>query len=310
MLLSFLKLFFGVLAIILPVIGIAIYFAWKDGRILIKKSPKRFPLSFTPTPYSTKKESASLPDIPGRVPLLIAIFIFILPLLGWLAIPFGEDLLISDMSTGLLFILGILLIKIYEVIFYLSSTAQNNPYIDFKKQIIILFGATVTIGLSIIPIILISGALNLSDIVESQEGLWFSIFLFPVFITFFCATLLQADCFFFFLQKNPFYKDEPIASLLFILSKYIYLLLLSALSSLIFLGGWLPPFAVLPFIFVPGFVWLILKTMAVFLCYQKLLTSSLIKKYENKWKHLFLFSILWIIGTALFLLKTGNSLPY
>ena len=301
------KLFLLSLAVIVPVVIIASYFAWKDGYILIykEKDYKIFPFSFFPVSHvqdNEKNISATLKtDVPIKAPFFIAFFIFASTLLAWLVIPFGENIVISDMDTGLIFIIGILLIKIYEIIFIISSIKREGKYEHFKEQTISIFGITITIGFCILPVILLSGAFNLYDIVENQEGLWFCILLFPVFITFFFATLFQARGFFFFMQRNPFYKDAPISSILFIISQYIYILLLSALLCTIFFGGWLPFVSVLPFTFIPSIVWFIFKTSLIFFCYKKFIFSSLIKKYENKWKHLFLLSILWIILTSLFL---------
>jgi NADH-quinone oxidoreductase subunit H len=199
---------------------------------------------------------------------------FILALVAWAVIPFGPGLVLADINVGILFLFGISSLGVYGII--MAGWASNSKYafLGAMRSAAQMVSYEVSIGFVIITVLLCVGSLNLSDIVLAQQGdwgllNWFVFPLLPMAVIFFISSLAETN-------RHPFDLPEAEAELvagynveyssmafaLFFLGEYANMILMSGMTSVLFLGGWLPPFNVAPFTWVPGPVWFALKIAA------------------------------------------------
>ena len=198
--------------------------------------------------------------------LLAPVITFTLALIGWAVIPFGDGLVLADINVGVLYLLAISSLGVYGII--MAGWASNSRYafLGALRSAAQMVSYEIAIGLIIINVLITAGSLNLSDIVRAQEHLWFFIPHFPMFAIFVVSILAETN-------RHPFDLPEAEAELvagynveyssmtfaLFFLGEYGNMILMSAICSVLFLGGWLPPFNVAPFTWIPGPLWFIGK---------------------------------------------------
>ncbi|TVR95637.1 MAG: NADH-quinone oxidoreductase subunit NuoH [Rhodospirillales bacterium] len=216
-----------------------------------------------------------VPTGANRAVFVIAPMItFILALVAWAVIPFGPGLVLADINVGLLYLFGISSLGVYGII--MAGWASNSKYafLGSLRSAAQMVSYEVSMGLIIVTVVLCVGSLNLSDIVRAQEGSlgmfnWFVFPLLPMAVIFFVSTLAETN-------RHPFDLPEAEAELvsgynveysamtfaLFFLGEYANMILMSAMTTILFLGGWLPPFNFAPFTWVPGPVWFALKIAA------------------------------------------------
>ncbi len=191
---------------------------------------------------------------------------FILALVAWSVIPFDAGMVLADINVGILYLFAISSLGVYGIL--MAGWASNSKYafLGAMRSAAQMVSYEVSMGLIIITVLMCAGSLNLSDIVEAQRGLWYVIPLFPMAVIFFISTLAETN-------RHPFDLPEAEAELvagynveysamtfaLFFLGEYANMILMSAMTSLLFLGGWLPPFDIAPFNWIPGPIWLALK---------------------------------------------------
>ncbi len=199
---------------------------------------------------------------------------FVLALVAWAVIPFGEGMVLADINVGILYLFAISSLGVYGIL--MAGWASNSRYafLGAMRSAAQMVSYEVSMGFVIITVLLCVGSLNLSQIVLAQKGPygmfnWFWLPLFPMAVIFFISTLAETN-------RHPFDLPEAEAELvagynveysamtfaLFFLGEYANMILMSAMTSVLFLGGWLPPFDVAPFNWVPGPVWLALKISA------------------------------------------------
>jgi len=208
-----------------------------------------------------------IPSGSNRVVFVAAPMItFILALVAWAVIPFDAGMVLADVNVGILFLFAISSLGVYGIL--MAGWASNSKYafLGAMRSAAQMVSYEVSMGLIIITVLLCAGSMNLSDIVESQKTVWYVIPLFPMAVIFFISTLAETN-------RHPFDLPEAEAELvagynveyssmtfaLFFLGEYANMILMSAMTSILFLGGWLPPFDVAPFNWVPGPIWLALK---------------------------------------------------
>jgi len=195
---------------------------------------------------------------------------FALGLLGWAVIPFDQHLILADVNVGILYLFAISSLGVYGII--IAGWASNSKYafLGAMRSAAQMVSYEVSIGFVLVTVLLCVGSLNLNDIVEAQKGLWFFIPLAPMFVIFFISALAETN-------RTPFDLPEAEGELvagyqveysaiswgLFMLGEYANIILLSGLCVILFLGGWLPPFHVEPFTYIPGVVWFLAKTAGV-----------------------------------------------
>ena len=191
---------------------------------------------------------------------------FILALVAWAVIPFDHGMVLADINVGILFLFAISSLGVYGIL--MAGWASNSRYafLGALRSAAQMVSYEVSMGFIIITVLLCVGSLNLSDIVMAQKNIWFVVPLFPMAVIFFVSTLAETN-------RHPFDLPEAEAELvagynveysamtfaLFFLGEYANMILMAGMTSVLFLGGWLPPIDVLPFNWVPGPVWFALK---------------------------------------------------
>ena len=194
------------------------------------------------------------------------IITFVLSLIGWAVIPFGEGIVGSDIQIGLLYLFAVSSLGVYGII--TSGWASNSKYafLGALRSTAQMVSYEVSIGFIIICVVICTGSFNITEIVLAQKSIWFCIPLFPMCIMFFICSLAETN-------RHPFDLPEAEAELvsgynveysamgfaLFFLGEYANMLLMSSLSTILFFGGWLPLFNIIPFIWIPSSVWFSLK---------------------------------------------------
>ncbi len=191
---------------------------------------------------------------------------FTLALVAWSVIPFDAGMVLADINVGILFLFAISSLGVYGIL--MAGWASNSKYafLGAMRSAAQMVSYEVSMGLIIITVLLCAGSLNLSVIVETQRTVWYIIPLFPMFVIFFISTLAETN-------RHPFDLPEAEAELvagynveysamtfaLFFLGEYANMILMSAMTSVLFLGGWLPPMDIALFNWIPGPIWLALK---------------------------------------------------
>jgi NADH-quinone oxidoreductase subunit H len=194
------------------------------------------------------------------------IITFVLSLVGWAVIPFGEGIVGSDIQIGLLYLFAISSLGVYGIITSGWSSNSKYAFLGALRSTAQMVSYEVSIGFIIICVVICTGSFNLTEIVLAQESIWFCIPLFPMFIMFFISALAETN-------RHPFDLPEAEAELvsgynveysamgfaLFFLGEYANMLLMSSLTTILFLGGWLPLFNVVPFTWIPSSIWFSFK---------------------------------------------------
>lgn len=194
------------------------------------------------------------------------IFTFTLALAGWVVIPFGEGLVLSDINIGILYIFAVSSFSVHSVIMAGWSSNSKYAFLGALRSAAQMISYEISLGVTILSIILCSNSLNLTDIVVNQNNNWYAFVLFPMFLIFFICTLAETN-------RHPFDLPEAEAELvsgynveysamgfaLFFLAEYSNIILMCVLTTLFFLGGWYPIFSFLNFI--PGVIWIAVKTL-------------------------------------------------
>ena len=202
--------------------------------------------------------------------LLAPCLTFVLALVAWAVIPFGPGLVLADINVGILYILAISSMGVYGIL--MAGWASNSKYafLGALRSAAQMVSYEVSMGFIIITVLLLAGSLNLSDIVMAQKDMWFVVPLFPMAVIFFVSTLAETN-------RHPFDLPEAEAELvagynveyssmtfaLFFLGEYANMILMSSLTVILFLGGWLPPVDMAPFNWLPAPVWFAAKIAAV-----------------------------------------------
>lgn len=269
-----------------------------------------------------------VPTKANRVMFLLAPMItFALALLGWAVIPFSESFVIADLNVGILYLFAISSLGVYGII--ISGWASNSKYafLGAIRSSAQMVSYEVSIGLVIITVLLYTGSLNLGDIVEAQAGgigHWFAFNIFagqfpllPMFVVFFISGLAETNRLPFDLPEaegelvagyNVEYSSMAFA--LFFLGEYINMILMSAMTVTLFLGGWQAPFEAVAFI--PGAIWFIAKICLCLFVFLWVRATFPRYRYDQLmrlgWKIFLPLSLFWVVATAGWLVYT-NTLP-
>ena len=254
-----------------------------------------------------------LPSGANRAVFLMApMLTFILALVAWAVIPFGEGIVLADINVGILYLFAISSLGVYGVI--MAGWASNSKYafLGALRSAAQMVSYEVSIGFVIITVLLCVGSLNLTDIVLAQRTVWFCVPLLPMFVIFFVSGLAETNRLPFDLPEG---ESEIVAGYmveyssmsfgLFFLGEYANMILVSAMTAILFLGGWLPPFDIAPFNWVPGPIWFALKI--AFLLFLFLWIRGTFPRYRYDqlmrlgWKVFLPISLAWVVLTAGFL---------
>ena len=251
--------------------------------------------------------------------ILAPIITMTLALIAWAVIPFGEDQVLANINVGILYIFAVSSLGVYGIIMGGWASNSKYPFLGSIRSAAQMVSYEVSIGIIIINVLLCVGSLNLSDIVLAQQNIWFIIPLFPMFVIFFISALAETN-------RPPFDLPEAEAELvagyqteysgmmyaMFWLGEYANILLMCALGSILFLGGWLSPIDIYPFNLIPGAIWLILKILLLFILFA--LVKAVVPRYRYDqlmrlgWKIFLPFSLIYVVLTASYLFYF-NLLP-
>ena len=251
--------------------------------------------------------------------ILAPIITMTLALIAWAVIPFSEDQVLADINVGILYIFAVSSLGVYGIIMGGWASNSKYPFLGAIRSAAQMVSYEVSIGIIIINVLLCVGSLNLNDIVMAQQNIWFIIPLFPMFVIFFISSLAETN-------RPPFDLPEAEAELvagyqteysgmmyaMFWLGEYANILLMCALGSILFLGGWLSPIDLYPFNIIPGALWLIFKILFLFILFA--LVKAIVPRYRYDqlmrlgWKIFLPLSLIYVVMTASYLFYF-NLLP-
>ena len=217
--------------------------------------------------------------------ILAPVFTFALALSGWVVVPFGDGFALSNLNVGLLYIFTISSLSVHSVIMAGWSSNSKYAFLGALRSAAQMISYEVSMGITIVSVILLTGSLNLNDIVLAQSNIWFCIPLFPMFIIFFICALAETN-------RHPFDLPEAEAELvsgynveysamsfaLFFLAEYSNIILMCSLTVILFLGGWLPLLNIWPLNIIPGTIWFALKTL--FFIFLFILVRGTLPRYR------------------------------
>nr|QGX86679.1 NADH dehydrogenase subunit 1 [Chloroidium sp. UTEX 3077] len=263
------------------------------------------------------------PVLPSSANLVIFLFApvltFLLSQVAWAVVPFGEGLVLADLNVGLLYVFAISSLGVYGIIMAGWSSNSKYAFLGSLRSAAQMVSYEVSIGLVLITVLLCVGSLNLTQIVNAQEKVWFCVPLFPLLIMFFISCLAETN-------RAPFDLPEAEAELvagynveyssmgfaLFFLGEYANMIVMSSLCSLFFLGGWLPPFNLAFLFFVPGVFWFGSKIILFLFLFVWVRAAFPRYRYDQLmrlgWKVLLPLSLAWVVLVSGVLI-TFNWLP-
>ena len=307
-----------IVAILVPLLVAVAYLTYFERKIIgamqIRKGPNVVGPFGLLQPFADGlklllKETV-LPMGANKVVFIIApLLTFTLSLVAWAVIPFNDGWVLADINVGILYLFAISSLGVYGII--MAGWASNSKYafLGAMRSAAQMVSYEVSIGFVMISVLLCVGSLNLSDIVRAQEGLWFAIPLLPMFVIFFISALAETN-------RSPFDLPEAEAELvagynveyssmafgLFMLGEYANMILMSATTTILFLGGWLPPLDIAPFNWVPGIIWFALKISILLFVFIWVRATVPRYRYDQLmrlgWKVFLPFSLFWLVLTA------------
>ena len=251
--------------------------------------------------------------------ILAPIVTMTLALIAWAVIPMSATMILADINVGVLYIFAVSSLGVYGIIMGGWASNSKYPFLGAIRSAAQMVSYEVSIGIIIINVLLCVGSLNLKDIVLAQQNLWFVVPLFPMFVVFFISALAETN-------RPPFDLPEAEAELvagyqteysgmmyaMFWLGEYANILLMCALGSILFLGGWLPLIDIFPLNLIPAPIWMILKILFLFFLFA--LVKAIVPRYRYDqlmrlgWKVFLPFSLIYVVLTASFLFYF-NLLP-
>ena len=261
-----------------------------------------------------------IPSSSNKVIFILApIVTMTLALVSWAVIPFSTTQVLADINVGILYLFAVSSLGVYGIIMGGWASNSKYPFLGAIRSAAQMVSYEVSIGVIIINVLLCVGSLNLNDIVMAQENLWFVIPLFPMFVIFFISALAETN-------RPPFDLPEAEAELvagyqteysgmmyaMFWLGEYANILLMCAMGSVLFLGGWLSPIDLYPFNLIPGAIWMIFKILFLFVLFA--LVKAIVPRYRYDqlmrlgWKIFLPLSLTWVVLTASYLFYF-NLLP-
>ncbi|MEJ6771731.1 MAG: NADH-quinone oxidoreductase subunit NuoH [Pelagibacteraceae bacterium] len=310
-----------ILALLIPVLIAVALIVWVDrrvwGLVQLRKGPNVVgPFGLFQTVADALKyifKEIIIPAGANKIIFILApVVTMSLALLAWAVIPFGENLYVTNINVGILYLFAVSSFGVYGIIMAGWASNSKYPFLGALRSAAQMVSYEVSIGLVIITVLLCVGSLNLVDIVIAQKNIWFAIPLFPMFVIFFISALAETN-------RPPFDLPEAEAELvsgyqteysgmmyaLFWLGEYANILLMCALGSILFLGGWLSPLDFAPFNLIPSPIWLILKILLLFILFA--LVKAIVPRYRYDqlmrlgWKVFLPLSLFWVVLTSGFL---------
>jgi len=315
---------YKIMFLLLPVLVSVALIVWLDRRVWAFVQKRRGPnvvgpLGLLQTVADALKyifKEIIIPASADKVMFVLApIITLTLSLIAWAVIPFDKEIVLSNINVGILYLFAISSLSVYGIIIGGWASNSKYPFLGAIRSAAQMVSYEVSIGIIIINVLLCVGSLNLNKIVEAQENVWFIFPLFPIFVVFFISALAETN-------RPPFDLPEAESELvagyqteysgmmyaMFWLGEYANILLLCALGSILFLGGWLSPIDIYPFSIIPGPLWMIFKILVLFILFS--LVKAIVPRYRFDqlmrlgWKIFLPLSLIWVVLTASFLFFT------
>jgi len=310
-----------ILVIVLPLLGAVAYLTLMERKVIAAMQLRKGPNVVGPfgllqplaDGLKLMLKEVIIPNQANKILFLLApIITFVLALIGWAVIPFSETFSIANINIGVTYLLATSSLGVYGII--ISGWASNSKYafLGAIRSSAQMISYEVSIGLIIISVVLCAGSLNLSEIVLSQKNHWYVLPLFPMFILFFVSALAETNRLPFDLPEaeselvagyNVEYSSMPFS--MFFLGEYANMILISAFASILFLGGWLPVCNNDFCNAIPAPIWLMGKIFFLLFCFIWVRATLPRYRYDQLmrlgWKVFLPFSLLWVVGTAAYI---------
>ena len=312
---------YKILFLLVPVLVSVAMIVWLDRRVWAFVQKRRGPNVVGPFGLLQSLADALkyvfkeiiIPASSDKVIFILApIVTMTLALIAWAVIPFSETFVLANINVGILYLFAISSLGVYGIIMGGWASNSKYPFLGSIRSAAQMVSYEVSIGVIIINVLLCVGSLNLNDIVKAQQNLWFIIPLFPMFVIFFISALAETN-------RPPFDLPEAESELvagyqteysgmmyaMFWLGEYANILLMCAMGSILFLGGWLSPIDLFPFNIIPGPLWMIFKILFLFILFA--LVKATVPRYRYDqlmklgWKVFLPLSLIWVVLTASYL---------
>ncbi len=309
---------YKIIFLILPVLTAVALIVWLDRRVWAFVQKRRGPnvvgpfglLQSLADAFKYIFKEIIIPATSNKIIFILApIVTMTLALIAWAVIPFGENLVLADINVGILYLFAVSSLGVYGIIMGGWASNSKYPFFGSIRSAAQMVSYEVSIGVIIINVLLCVGSLNLTDIVLAQKNMWFILPLFPMFIIFFISALAETN-------RPPLDLPEAEAELvagyqteysgmmyaMFWLGEYANILLMCAIGSILFLGGWLSPIDLHPFNAIPAPIWLLLKILFLFILIA--LVKAIVPRYRYDqlmrlgWKIFLPFSLIYVVLTS------------
>ena len=325
---SFILILLKIIALVVPLLVIVAFLTYAERKVIASVQLRKGPNVVGPfgllQPLADglklfSKETI-FPTVSNKIVFLLAPMIaFSLSIAAWAVIPLADGWVISNINVGILYLFAISSLSVYGII--MAGWASNSKYafMGALRSAAQMVSYEVSIGLVIVTVLVCVGSLNLSDIVYAQKSVWYVFPLFPMFVVFFISALAETN-------RAPFDLPEDESSLvggyfteyssmlfaMFFLGEYAAMIMMSGMATILFLGGWLPPFNIAILNDIPGFIWFAGKTSLMLFMFLWVRATFPRFRYDQLmrigWKVFLPFSLLWVVLTSGFLI-IFNLLP-
>ena len=309
---------YKVIFLLLPVLVTVALIVWLDRRVWAFVQKRRGPNVVGPFGlFQTLADALKyifkeiiIPASSNKIIFILApIVTLTLSLIAWAVIPFSNEMVLANINVGILYLFAVSSLSVYGIIMGGWASNSKYPFLGSIRSAAQMISYEVSIGVIIINVLLCVGSLNLNKIVLAQENVWFIFPLFPMFVIFFISALAETN-------RPPFDLPEAESELvagyqteysgmmyaMFWLGEYANILLMCALGSILFLGGWLSPIDVYPINLIPGAFWMIFKIIILFILFS--LVKAIVPRYRFDqlmrlgWKIFLPISLIWVVITA------------
>ncbi|MFA5592161.1 MAG: NADH-quinone oxidoreductase subunit NuoH [Micavibrio sp.] len=305
-------------AIVAVILGVVAYYTYAERKILGAMQRRQGPMTVGPfgllqpiaDGIKLLSKETIIPTQANKPVFLIApMLTFALALVAWAVIPIDARIVLADINVGILYLFAISSMGVYGII--MAGWASNSKYafLGGMRSASQMVSYEVSMGLVIVTVLLCTGSLNLSEIITAHRPVWVQVMLFPMFIVFLVSIL--AEC-----NRAPFDLPEGESEItggfmveyssmsyaLFFLGEYANMILMSGMTTVLFLGGWLPPFGIEALDVIPGFIWFILKTLLIMFFFIWSRATFPRYRYDQLmrlgWKIFLPFTLFWVVLVA------------
>lgn len=317
-----------ILMVVVPLLIAMAYLTYAERKVLAAMQMRQGPMMVGPfgllQPFADAvkllgKETIIPTGSDKFVFVMAPMLTFTLSLVAWAVIPVSATFVIANINVGVLYLFAISSLGVYGIL--MAGWASNSRYafLGGLRAAAQMVSYEVSLGLVLVTVLLTTGSLNLSKIVTAEHPWWVSLLLFPMFVVFVISSLAETN-------RSPFDLPEGESELvggfnveyssmlfaLFFLGEYMNMILMSAMASILFLGGWLPPFGIAALAFLPGPIWFALKVSFVLFLFIWVRGTMPRYRYDQLmrlgWKVFLPFTLFWVVVVAGALLY-NNALP-